>query len=913
MNSSTPSESLRKDVNLLGNLLGEILVFHGGEELLKEVEEIREKTKMLRENYSVEIYDYLRERLKNLPRSLRRDVIKAFLVYFHLVNSAEQNHRLRRHREYKIEDSSSSYLIEKAVKSLKENGFTASEVANLLKNMSLELIITAHPTEATRRSILQILQRIAHLLTQLDEPHLLAEERTQIEENLFAEIVTLWQTDEVRDQKLTVKDEVEHGLFYFEVTLFDVLPKIYEDMEKALIKYYPHEKIIVPNFLRFGSWIGGDRDGNPFVTPKVTRETLKLHRTIVINEYIQVLEKLITELSHSDKRFQISDELKESVLEDEKNYPEIKPWRNRHEVYRMKLVYIIKKLQKTLENDNGYESYYQLLDDLMLMYESLKKHTPPKAISKNLLKLIRQVKLFGFHLATLDIRNHSREHENAVAEILKKVNICSDYAKLKEKEKQKLLRQLLEDPRPVLPAYPVEYSDATQQMIDIFSLIREAKDTYGERAIEVYLISMTQAPSDILEVLLLAKEAGLYHVNEDGTVISRLQVAPLLETIEDLTNGPKLIEKLLKLPFYIQHLQNHHHLQEVMLGYSDGSKDGGTVTANWRLFQAQQEIHNVGKKYGIRFKFFHGRGGALGRGGGTLSRSIMSQPQETLGDGVKITEQGEVLSSRYANEGIAYRSLEQATSTLLSAAAKVSKDTEQFHPREPEWEEAMEEISNYSLEKYQDLVFKDDGFLPFFKQVTPLPEIGALNIGSRPMSRKGSERFEDLRAIPWVFAWTQSRFLFPAWYGAGTGFQAFIEQDENNLALLRKMYAEWPFFHSLIDNLQMALSKGDLFIAKEYIELVDDQELAKRIYNIIEDEYARTKKYILQICEQSELLDNIPMIKESIRLRNPYVDPLSYIQIDLICKWRENQDDESLLREVLLTINGIAAGLRNTG
>lgn len=913
MNPSTSSEALRRDINLLGNMLGEILVFHGGEELLSEVEEIREKTKMLRENYSHEIYEHLRDRLNNLPPSMRRDVIKAFLVYFHLVNNAEQNHRLRRHREYKLEDGASSYLIEKAVKSLKDHGLTASEVANLLKNISLELIITAHPTESTRRSILQLLQRIAKLLDLLDQPHLLSEERTQLEEKLFEEIVTLWQTDEVRDVKPTVKDEVEHGLYYFEATLFNVLPQIYADIEKALNKYYPNEKIVVPNFLRFGSWIGGDRDGNPFVTTEVTRETLRLHRTIAINQYLQTLEELKYELSHSDKRVQISDELRESIIKDEIAYPYLMPWRNKHEVYRVKIVYVIHKLNNTLQDADGYNSFYEFLEDLNIIYDSLKMHTPPKSVSKKLTKLIRQVKLFGFHLATLDIRNHSREHESAIEEILQKVHICKQYSQLSEEEKQKLLQSLLVDPRPILPSYPVRFSESTQQIIDIFTLIREAKEIYGERVIEVYLISMTQAPSDILEVLLLAKEAGLYKVKEDGSIKSRLQVAPLLETIEDLTNGPKMIEKLLKLPFYIQHLQNHHRLQEVMLGYSDGSKDGGTVTANWKLYQAQQEIHNVGKQYGIRFKFFHGRGGALGRGGGTLSRSILSQPAETIGDGIKITEQGEVLSSRYANEGIAYRSLEQATSTLLSAAAMVSKDSEQADSRQPKWEEAMNAISKYSLEKYQSLVFDDEGFLPFFKQATPLPEMGALNIGSRPMSRKGSERFEDLRAIPWVFAWTQSRFLFPAWYGAGTGFQKFIDENEENLQLLQKMYLDWPFFHSLIDNLQMALSKGDLFIAKEYIELVEDEELAKRIYQLIEDEYLRTKKVILAIAQQSELLENIPMIKESIRLRNPYVDPLSYIQIDLICKWRKNQRDESLLREVLLTINGIAAGLRNTG
>lgn len=911
------SESLRKDVNMLGKMLGEILVFHGGEELLNEVEQIREKTKLLREHYSSEIEAELRNRLKNLNDSLRSDVIKAFLVYFHLVNAAEQNHRLRRHRQYRQANDESGYLIDKAVKALSDHSLSAEEIRKLLANTSLELIITAHPTEAVRRSILQLLERIAVLLAKLDQPYLLPEEIESMKQKLFEEILTLWQTDEVRTEKPTVRDEVEHGLYFFEATLFDVLPEIYNDLENALKKYYQSDEIRVPNFLRFGSWIGGDRDGNPFVTPEVTRQTLKLQRSIVVKRYLKELDQLKYELSHSEQRFEMGSELKESILQDQEKFLGKIFWRNKHEVYRVKISYMIEKLKQIGKNNEiAYKSAKELEEDLQVIYRSLKTHMPLHAVSRRLLKLMRQVDLFGFHLATLDIRNHSREHEEAVAEILARANICQNYKQLDEEKKMELLQQLLGDPRPILPAYHIDYSSSTQEMIELFTLIRESKKIYGDRVIEVYLISMTQAPSDILEVLLLAKETGLYQIYADGTVYSQLQVVPLLETIDDLSNGPKMMETLFALPFYRKHLENHRNVQEVMLGYSDGSKDGGTVTANWKLYQAQQEIHNVGKKYGLRLKFFHGRGGALGRGGGPLYRSIVSQPFESIGDGIKITEQGEVLSSRYANSGIAYRSLEQATAALLRAASFVSKETEQNRHRLPEWEQAMEEISKVSMAKYQKLVFEDKGFLPFFREATPLPEIGVLNIGSRPMSRKGSERFEDLRAIPWVFAWTQSRFLFPAWYGAGTGFQSFIAKDENNLPLLQTMYRKWPFFHSLIDNIQMALSKGDLFIAKEYIELVQDQTTAKRIYGEIEREYHCTKEMVLQISEQKELLENIPIIKESIRLRNPYVDPLSYIQIDLISKWREslNQEkDESLLREVLLTINGIAAGLRNTG
>ncbi len=544
----------------------------------------------------------------------------------------------------------------------------------------------------------------------------------------------------------------------------------------------------------------------------------------------------------------------------------------------------------------------------------MKLHHPNKNPVKLLRKVARQVDLFGFHLASLDIRNHSGEHEAALTEIFNNVSITDNYKNLSEEEKVQTLISVLENPRPMISIYD-EFTPETLEVIDTFRMIKRAQDTFGLRAIEVYLISMTDNVSDLLEVLVLAKEAGLYRVYPDGKVVSRIHIAPLLETIDDLKNGPEMIQKLLDIPLYRKHIEARGNHQEVMLGYSDGSKDGGNITANWELYSAQQEIHAIASKYGVKLKFFHGRGGSLGRGGGPLYSSLLSQPPVTLGDGVKITEQGEVLSSRYLLEDIAYRSLEQATSTLITGILGINDESSTMQPT-PEEEQAMGIISEYALKKYQSLVFDEPGFIKYFNQATPLHELGDLNIGSRPMKRKGSDNLEDLRAIPWVFAWTQSRQLLPAWFATGTGFKKYLDET-NNLEFLQNMYKHWPFFTATIDNLQMALTKADLETAKEYANMVEDPDIRDRIFGQIEEEYHITKDIILKITGQEELLDNKTNIKESVRVRNPLIDPLNQLQVQLISKLRntdENSEEyQELLLEALLTINGVAAGLRNTG
>ncbi len=912
-NSSLP---LRRDVRLLGQILGEILINHGGKELFDKVEKIRTMCKSLRSQFDEKVYFALKEEITDMSQPMRKQVIRAFSMYFHLINAAEQNHRIRRRRQYQLEKNNSVQpgSIESAVLSLKENQVSKEIIQNVLNTLSLELVITAHPTEATKRSILEIQQRIANILKNLDNPLLTKKESRNLEEGLFNEVTILWQTDELRHRKPTVLDEVRNGLYYFDQTLFDVLPEIHQEVADYLDIHFSEKKWEVPNFLRFGSWIGGDRDGNPNVTPEVTWETLEKQRRLVLKKYKNVLVDLMKRYSHSTTRVGVNAELQRNLEEEEDKYlTEDKKWPIQTEVYRRKFAVIIERLKMAGRSETGYKKAEELLDDLFLVSRSLSEHHPTAHELRTIKKLIRQVQLFGFHLATLDIRNHSGEHEGAIAEILRKVRIVNDYSSLTEDAKVAILGDILQDPRPVL-LLNEDYSQETQDVLNVFHLIKKAHEEFGRRSILVYLVSMTQSASDLLEVLVLAKEAGINRLHADGTMESHLNVAPLLETIDDLTAGPKIMERLFRLPIYRQHLQNMGDQQEIMLGYSDGSKDGGTLTANWKLYNAQLEIHEMARKYQISPKFFHGRGGSLGRGGGPLNQSILSQPAETLGDGVKITEQGEVLSSRYLLEDIAYRSLEQATSTLLKAATRVSKESELGHIRDEAWVEAMNEISKTSLHKYQSLVFKDSDFLTYFNEATPLRELGDLNIGSRPMSRKNRGRFEDLRAIPWVFAWTQSRQLLPAWYAAGTGLSSFAAEKEQNLFILQEMYKEWPFFHSTIDNLQMALMKADMLTAKEYISLVGDKEMAKRIFENIVDEYQTTKEILLKITGDKELLDHTPNIQESVYRRNPYVDPLNFLQVELIKKLRANdQPNEDLLTEVLLTISGIAAGLRNTG
>lgn len=916
---------LRRDVRFLGNILGEVLVHQGGRELLDIVEQIRETSKALRAEFVPELFEQFKTTVASLSPEIRHQVIRAFAIYFQLVNIAEQNHRIRRKRDYERSagESVQRGSIESAISDLKERNIDVEGVQEILSNISLELVMTAHPTEATRRAVLDIHKRIAEDVMELDNPTLTYREREILRDKLLNEVLILWQTDELRDRKPTVIDEVRNGLYYFDETLFEVLPNVYEELERNLTKYYPGESWHVPSYLRFGSWIGGDRDGNPSVTAKVTWETLTLNRQLAIKKYEEKLHELVSILSFSTNLVEVSEELINSIKKD-REHVELKCidlWRNAKEPYRIKLGFMLEKLANTRDESlkgspMRYNSASELLEELHIIDRSLRGHFADYVADTHIGKLVRQVELFGFHMLALDIRQHSQEHENAMSEVLAKMNVVANYGSLSEEEKIALLSKLLEDPRPLTSSH-LDYSPSTRECLDVYQTVYKAQQEFGPECISTYLISMTQGASDMLEVMVFAKEVGLFRKEADGSVRCTLQSVPLFETIDDLHAAPGIMKLLFELPIYRQAVAARGDLHEIMLGYSDSNKDGGAVTANWELRVALNDITATAGEHGVKLKFFHGRGGALGRGGMPLNRSILAQPPHTVGGGIKITEQGEVLSSRYSMQGIAYRSLEQATWALITAARLAKYPQAQDDAVLKEWEEISRSISETALNKYQDLIFRDPDFLTYFKESTPLPEVGELNIGSRPSKRKNSDRFEDLRAIPWVFAWTQSRYLLPAWYAAGTALKQYTGDDEQRLTTLKTMYEKFPFFRSLIDNLQMALAKADLTIAKEYADMISDSTIRDRIFTQIENEYKLTSDMILSITGQDEILDNVPVIQESIRLRNPYVDPLSYMQVQLLTELRElrakDEDDPELLREVLLTINGIAAGLRNTG
>ena len=921
---SSSNHLLRRDVRFLGNILGEVLVHQGGRELFDHVEKIREMSKALRAEFMPERYQEFVNTIRTIKPGIRHQVIRAFAVYFQLVNIAEQNHRIRRKRDY--ERSAGEEVqpgsIEGVVKELKEHQIPVEEIGEMLRNLSLELVMTAHPTEATRRAVLDIHKRIADEVMEMDNPTLTYREREKLRDQLLNEVLTLWQTDELRDRKPTVLDEVRNGMYYFHETLFDVLPDVYDELERCLAKYYPEQPWHAPVYLRFGSWIGGDRDGNPSVTSDVTWQTIQMQRNLAIYKYDEAIKALKGQMSFSTTIIHVSDELLASIEEDRKHIEltSVDPWTNDNEPYRIKLTYMRQKLANMRDEalagtEKRYHRPEELIADLQIIDRSLRHHFADYVADTLIKKMIRQVELFGFHLAQLDVRQHSKEHEHAMTELLAKAGAADNYAALEEQEKVALLNRLLTDERLLVNEH-LGLSDATREIIEVYRTIHRAQQAIGTGCIGTYLISMAESASDLLEVMVFSKEAGLLRRLDNGSYVSTIQAVPLFETVDDLHAAPDIMRSLFELPVYRAVLASADDMHEIMLGYSDSNKDGGMVTANWELRIALKELTRTAKEYGVRLKFFHGRGGALGRGGMPLNRSILAQPPHTIGAGIKITEQGEVISSRYSMKGIAYRSLEQATSALLTGAY-LARHPAAEEAAESQWQDIMEEISVKARTKYQDLIFRDSDFMMFFLESTPLPEIGELNIGSRPSKRKNSDKFEDLRAIPWVFSWTQSRYLLPAWYAAGTAFEAYVQDDPGRMATLQKMYREYSFFRSLLDNLQMALAKSDLLIAKQYAGMIKDETVRDRIFSQIEEEYERTQAMILAITGQEDILDSVPVIQESIKLRNPYVDPLSYLQVELLKELRglrdQGKDDAELLREVLLTINGIAAGMRNTG
>jgi phosphoenolpyruvate carboxylase len=915
---SSPRDRLSEQVHLLGDLLGETIVEQEGRPLFDLVEEVRGLAKAHRAG-DEGAGERLLRRVEALPLAESRGVVKAFATYFKLVNAAEEQERVRvlrrREREAHAAGSSATETIGAAVVELRESGVTAEEMQSLLDRLLIMPVFTAHPTEAKRRTILTKLARIADVLRRLDLGSPSPEEERAAHEVLREELVSLWQTEETRAYKPDVMDEVRNGLYYFETTLHDLAPEIVASLERAVAAHYPGLRVPL-TFLRFGSWIGGDRDGNPFVSAAVTEEALRAHHDLALRLLRRGIERLHGHLSTTERRG-VSAELEESLKSDAALFPDDAKRaeeRYRGQPYRRKLLYVYRKLGATVEASSrpwradhrlrpgAYASAAELLEDLYVLQRSLRAHRGERLAGGRLGTLVRQAEIFGFHLASLDVREHAARHASAVGEVLVRYGIAPGYAAAGEEERARTLTAEILAGRPFTP-HRLDFSPATNETIGLLRLVRRAHDRVGPAAVETCVVSMTRGPSDLLAVLLMARDAG---------VSDRLDVVPLFETVADLHKAPETMERLFENPAYARHLAARGTAQTIMVGYSDSSKDGGYLTAHWELHLAQRALAGACRRHGVALTLFHGRGGTVGRGGGPTNRAILAQPPESVGGRLRLTEQGESVTNRYANPALARRHLEQLVHAVLVASGRRASSS-------PSWggagERAMNDLAPLAERAYRGLVHESPSLVRYLRAATPLDEIERLNIGSRPARRGPAAGLADLRAIPWVFAWTQSRVTLPGWYGLGSALTAWAGGDDSRWALLGTMYREWPFFKTLVDNAQLALRAADMLIAAVYATLADPAD-REAVFPRIRDECRRTETAIARLTGQRELLDEAPWLQRSIRVRNPYIDPMNYVQVALLRRLRANPGDaeaEEMRDAVRLSVNGIAAGLRSTG
>lgn len=920
---------LARDVSLLGTILGDVLREQGGAELFEAVEGLRLACKRRRQNPSAESEREVERRVQALSPQLALDVVRAFTTYFHLINMAEEHHRLRRIAERETAEYPAPVhdTIASALRDLHEAGATTEEVADLLTSLSVRPVFTAHPTEARRMTILRGLRRIAELVEALGDESSNPRRREQITKTLYAEVTNLWQTNELRLRERTVLDEVRNGLYYFEQSIFDVTARIYRDLHDALEATYPSLTDSTRSFLTYGSWIGGDRDGNPNVTAEVTEQTLRMHKALILSKYIQSVHRLLETITPSVALVPASDSLRSSLqreLADFGSEGQAIQERFPDELYRQKLSFMLKRLEGAYVRNgvrwtggrleqtgqtpaHAYESVCAFADDLRLISSSLAESRGARIAGQLLQDLSWQVEAFGFHLASLDIRNHRGAQLKAVDEIVAALGLCDSFSTQDEEKKVDILEQAIRSK--IVPPDACTLSQDSRGVLEVFRVIARMQGELGREAVDTYIVSFTQDVSDVLAILYFAGTVGLFDV--DGPM-SRLKVVPLFETERDLEQAPTIMDRLYASSLYRCQLAAWNERQEVMLGYSDSDKEAGYVSSNWCLFRAQQELSRAATEQGVQLTFFHGRGGAIGRGGGPLHRAILGQPAGTVGGRIKVTEQGEVLFTRYANPGIAHRHLEQAVNAVIRASSPRTNPT----VAEPAVREhLLEKLSKRASQTYRELVNDDPAFLRFFEEGTPLRSIMRLRIASRPAQREaGRLRLEALRAIPWVFAWTQSRYGVPGWYGLGSALATAIEAG--NLGDLQRMYEEWLPFRWLVDAAQISLGKADLSVAQRYSTLVADQNTRDPYERLLREEFKRTVETVNLVVGQKRLLDSWPVLQRSIELRNPYVDPMSYIQIRAIREVRGERDEQraDLLRSVIDgSLTGIAAGLQNTG
>ncbi|MBP7690900.1 MAG: phosphoenolpyruvate carboxylase [Anaerolineales bacterium] len=903
---------LSANINLLGRLLGEVIAEQESPAVYALVERVRAHAKA-RRGGTAGAAAALRAAIQTLSAADGRSIASAFTLYFDLVNLAEEANRVRalRQRERELGAAPPPESVAEAVGALRARGWRPEQMAALLADLRVELVLTAHPTEAKRRTILSKLSRISAGLRSLDSAELLPRERDARLTELRGEITALWLTDRARTARPAVTDEVRTGLFYVDEVFWAALPRVYADLEAALAKHYPGLRP-PPQWLTLASWIGGDRDGNPNVTAAVTAETLRLHRGLAVERHRRALHDLARRLSVSAGRVPPPPEL-QAWLASRRPLPKhVQYLENRYaaEPYRLAVALLAADLEQASQDDVtarllGSEPHADRarVRDLAEPLAQLAAAVPARLAASVLAPARRQLEVFGLHAARLDVREESTRLAGALGELLRALDLSLTFTHDAEPARRATLERLLAEPRPAALAPNPGVTAETAETWALFRLLARTAAVYGRELLGAFVISMTRGAADVLTVLLLARWAGC---------AAGLPIVPLFETVDDLEAAPRILTELFALEPYRAHLAAGGDEQMVMIGYSDSNKDGGYLAANWALYQAQAAVAQVCRAHGVKLTLFHGRGGTVARGGGPANRAIRAQPPGTVEGRFRVTEQGEVLASRYADPELAHRHLEQIISAVLLASAPRETAPGQVPDA---WRAAMDDMSAVARREYRSLVYETPGFMEFWRHATPIDEISRLRIGSRPTARRGGAlQVANIRAIPWVFSWMQSRFNLPSWYGLGLA----LAQSPADAGLRQAMYAGWPFFRALLDNAEMSLLKADLEIAALYADLVPDQALARAVFARVRAEFERTRVAVLAVTGHASLMDADPVIQRSIQLRNPYVDPLNYLQVEMLRRLRALSDPDSEaaepLREVItLTINGIAAGLRNTG
>jgi len=917
------NELLRRDVRMLGDLLGDVITNLVGPSALSLVEDVRQLARR-RRGGEPEAEPQLAQRVADLTLPEARVVARAFSVFFDLANLAEDRHRIRVLRERERESSLApiSESIGAAVATLQKAGFTASQVQAALDQLAIELVFTAHPSEAKRRSIRAKLRRMKHALQELDREDLLPRERQRLELRIKSELTVIWQTDFLRPSRPTVLEEVERGLS-ITPRLWEVVPQVYASLRRAVETSYPGVEFQVPTFLRFGSWMGGDRDGNPNVTAPITRRTLGWLRETAINQHLAMCRQMYDFLSISEREVEFDTALDQRIADAQRNWPALESLLAKtgsFEVYRRWITIIQWRLQQSHASveqasltPGGYRDGSELSADIDILYESLTTHHNRLLADGEVNKGRDLARVFGLHLTRLDVRQDARRYREVMTEIFSLLGQTANYADLDESARCDILSRTMPWKDSISPD---KLSPLAADTLELFRLLQEASTTYGADCIGGHVISLTQCPSDVLNVLWLWRWAqhraqAERPTDTDGPT-PELRIVPLFEKIDDLRNAAQTLEAILSHPLYREHLERQWNRQIVMVGYSDSTKDGGYLAACWGLYEAPRQLQKVAARHGVSLTFFHGRGGSLGRGGGPAARGILSLPPTALDGSLRLTEQGEVLAERYDDQHVALRHLEQVSYATLIASALPGVEVKAG------WRELMEDLSRRSYAAYRELV-EQPGFIPYFEAATPIEEIENLPIGSRPSRRRGERTLGDLRAIPWVFSWTQNRCMIPAWYGLGTALSEIKYRDRSAWQTACEMYRQWPFLQATIDNAALALAKADMYIAQNYSELVENAPERQEIWALIAREFDRTRQALLDLVGGNELLAATPWFQGSIQVRNPYVDPLNLIQIELLRRRRSlpadaTEEEGQRLRDLLrLTVQGIAAGMRTTG